>query len=60
MIKVKDIVYNYDIYLVEDKIVCTKIFREESASVSLINGEVYRVSVEDAQKVIQELEKKVS
>ena len=60
MIKVKDIIYNYDIYLVEDKIVCAKISREESASVSLVNGEIHRVSVEDAKKVIQELEKKVS
>ena len=60
MIKVRDIVKNCDIYIIENKIVCAKIFREEIASVSLINGEVYRVSVEDAQKVIRELEKKVS
>ena len=60
MIKVKDIVYNYDVYIVEDKITSIKLFRDEAASVILIDGNVYRISVEDAKRLIQELEKKVS
>ena len=60
MIKVKDIVKNCSIYVVEDKIVDVKIFDYDIASVSFVDGNTYRISYNDAQKIIDILEKKVS
>ena len=60
MIKVKNIVKNCDVYIVEDKITSVSFYNYDCSFVHLTDGSFHIISVEDAKKVIQELEKKVS
>lgn len=58
MIKVKNIVKNCVVYIVEDKITSVSFYDYDCSFVCLVDGTSHRIPVEDAKRIIQELEKR--